>query len=74
MIDDKLICSDEPLQPWQRAELLRFFGFYARCKAILNFVRREAGANACEGWLDARSALARARPRDDLWRGPQIPF
>ena len=74
MIDDKLICSVEPLQDSQRAELLRFFHFYARCKAILNFIRRAPGRNACEGWLDARTALARARPRDDLWRGPRIRF
>jgi inorganic pyrophosphatase len=74
MIDDKLICSHEPLLPGQRSELLRFFRFYAKCKGVLNFVRRRPGRNACEGWLEARAALARARPRDDAWHGPKIGF
>jgi inorganic pyrophosphatase len=74
MVDDKLICSQEAPAPWMRAWLLRFFGFYAMCKGMLNFVRRRPGRNACEGWLEADSALARARLRDQSWRGPKIPF
>jgi len=31
MSDDKLICSAQPLQPSERQNVLRFFGFYARC-------------------------------------------
>jgi inorganic pyrophosphatase len=74
MIDDKLICSHVPLQPSQRRKLLRFFRFYATCKGLLNLLRRRPGQNACEGWLEAREALARARPRDANWRGPTVPY
>ncbi|MDH3319056.1 MAG: inorganic diphosphatase, partial [Betaproteobacteria bacterium] len=74
MSDDKLICSDRPLQPSDREKVLRFFGFYARCKAVLNFWRRRPGRNACEGWCEARFALSRARVRDDTWRGPPVEF
>ncbi|HKQ28200.1 MAG TPA: inorganic diphosphatase [Burkholderiales bacterium] len=74
LIDHKLICSHEPLQAWQRREVLRFFAFYASCKGFLNFVRRRPGRNACEGWLEVIEALACARPRDAAWRGPKIPY
>lgn len=74
MSDDKLICSAHPLAPGERRRVLRFFHFYARCKALLNLWRRRPGRNACEGWCDAREALARARPRHDAWRGPSVPF
>jgi inorganic pyrophosphatase len=74
MIDDKLICSHEPVEAAQRRRLLRFFSLYASCKGILNLLRRRPGRNACEGWLEAGEALARARPRDANWRGPTIPY
>jgi len=74
MSDDKLICSEVPLRPAQRHDLLRFFRFYARCKALLNLWRRRPGRNACEGWIEATQALARARPRGDDWRGPPVEF
>jgi len=74
MSDDKLICSRTPLRPQQRRAVLRFFRFYAWCKGLLNLWRRRPGRNACEGWCDASEAIARARPRDDTWRGPSIPF
>ncbi len=74
MSDDKLICSAQPITDRQRRRVLRFFRFYARCKALLNFVRRRPGRNACEGWCEASAALARARPRDDAWRGPPVPY
>jgi len=74
MSDDKLICSDRPLQPSERRGVLRFFRFYASCKALLNLWRRRPGRNACEGWCDASEAIARARPRDAAWRGPTIRF
>ena len=32
MTDDKLICSEYPLKPSERRQVLRFFHFYARCK------------------------------------------
>jgi inorganic pyrophosphatase len=74
LYDDKLICGREPLRPRDRALVLLFFHVYARCKALLNLWRRRPGRNACEGWCDASAALARARPRDDAWHGPPVPF
>jgi inorganic pyrophosphatase len=74
MSDDKLICSREPLSDAERRSVLRFFRFYAKCKALLNLLRRRPGRNACEGWCDAREAIARARPRGAAWRGPPVPF
>lgn len=74
MSDDKLICSDRPLERAQRRRVLRFFHFYARCKGLLNLWRRRPGRNACEGWCEASEAIARARPRDTAWRGPSIPY
>ena len=74
MSDDKLICSDQPLRPGQRRDVLRFFRFYARCKALLNLLRRRSGRNACEGWIEATQALARARPRGDDWTAPPVEF
>ncbi|MCL4800931.1 MAG: inorganic diphosphatase [Burkholderiales bacterium] len=74
MSDDKLICSARPLSDDQRRRVLRFFGFYAWCKGLLNLWRRRPGRNACDGWCAAREAIARARPRSDAWRGPPVPF
>lgn len=75
MYDDKLICCQSPLQPWKRFLVLQFFRFYAKCKWILNFLRGRPGRNACEGWCDAGSAIARAHPRKDTdWNGPLVPF
>jgi len=74
MTDDKLICSDRPLSERERRMVLRFFRFYARCKGLLNFVRRRPGRNACDGWLEPAQAIARAHPRDATWRGPPVQF
>jgi inorganic pyrophosphatase len=74
MMDDKLICSDEPVSAAQRRNVLRFFRFYALCKGLLNLWRRRPGRNACEGWCAAAQALARARPRDPLWQAPPVEF
>ena len=74
MTDDKLICSHEPLSPKQRRRVLRFFHFYAKCKGLLNLLRRRPGRNACDGWCDAKAAIARARVRDASWKGPPVPF
>ena len=74
MVDDKLVCSAHPLTSADRQRVLRFFGLYARCKALLNLVRRRPGRNACEGWIDADRALARARPREEGWTGPPVRF
>jgi len=74
MSDDKLICSREPLSGGERRRVLRFFRLYAKCKGLLNWLRRRPGRNACEGWCDAGEAIARAQPRDATWRGPPVPF
>ena len=74
LIDDKLICSAEPVTAHQREQVLRFFHFYARCKALLNALRGRPGRNACEGWIDAEHALARARAHPQDWRGPEVDF
>jgi inorganic pyrophosphatase len=74
MTDDKLVCADHAPDESARRRLLRFFAFYAKCKGLLNVWRRRPGRNACEGWCDARQALARARPRDESWQGPPIEF
>ncbi len=74
MTDDKLICSDHPLSRSERQKVLRFFHFYAKCKSLLNVLRRRQGRNACEGWCGAVLAISRARPRDDTWQGPTIDF
>jgi inorganic pyrophosphatase len=74
MSDDKLICSERPVNARERRMVLRFFRFYALCKGLLNVLRRRPGRNACDGWLEPAQAIARARPRDDAWRGPPVPF
>ena len=74
MTDDKLICSDRPLNSSERRKVLRFFQFYAACKGLLNVWRRRPGRNACEGWCAANQALARARPRGDTWQRPPVEF
>ena len=74
MTDDKLICSESPLSPNERRLILGFFHFYAKCKALLNLYRHRPGRNACDGWCDAHEAIARAKPRDDTWRGPPVSF
>lgn len=74
MADDKLVCSAAPPSAAERQGVLRFFRFYAKCKGLLNVWRRRPGRNACEGWISAAHALSRARPRDEGWRGPPVPF
>ena len=73
--DDKLICSAQPLRPLERRLVLLFFHFYAFCKRWLNRYRRLPGRTTCDGWCDARDAIARARPRTEVdWQGPDVPF
>src|SRR5574337_385191 len=74
MTDDKLICSRHPVSALEQQWVLRFFHFYARCKALLNWWRRRPGRNGCDGWCEASAALARARPRGGAWRGPPVAF
>jgi len=74
MTDHKLVCSDVPLDDQQRRAVLRFFQVYAVAKGLLNLVRGASGRNACDGWIEAREALASAKPRGTGWRGPIVPF
>ncbi|HMC16799.1 MAG TPA: inorganic diphosphatase [Albitalea sp.] len=74
MSDDKLVCSAHPPSPAECRAVLRFFHFYARCKALLNLWRRRPGRNACEGWCEASVAIARARPLPDGWTASPVPF
>jgi len=74
MSDEKLVCSDRPLTRAQRHRVLRFFKFYARCKALLNAWRGRPGRNGCDGWCTPEKALSLAMPRDPQWSGPPIPF
>jgi len=75
MYDDKIICSNRPIGLYQRCFVLIFFGFYAKCKGLFNFIRGCPGPNHCQGWFEARAAISRASPRKDVpWNGPVIPF
>ena len=74
MTDNKLICSDHRVTAAEQRMVLRFFRFYAMCKGLLNVWRRRPGRNACDGWCPVTHALARARPRDDSWRGSPVDF
>jgi inorganic pyrophosphatase len=74
MSDDKLVCSANRPSAVEIAAVLRFFSFYARCKALLNLWHRRPGRNACEGWCTVAFALARARPLTDGWAGSPVPF
>ena len=75
MSDDKLICSAHMPSAAARRALLRFFHFYAQCKALRNALKRRPGRNACEGWGDAAEAIARARPLGNVvWTGAHVPY
>ena len=74
MTDDKMICSAQPVTAAERESVLLFFERYARCKGWLNRWRRQRGRNASDGWCTAAEALARARPREEDWQGPPIPY
>lgn len=74
MADDKLVCSARPLTLKERRSVLQFFHFYAKCKGLLNFLRRRPGRNACEGWCAAGEAIARAAPRTEAWEGPRVGY
>jgi len=75
MYDDKLICGCHPVGEKQKRFVLAFFWVYAKCKSLLNLIRGQRGRNALEGWGDAKAAIARARPRDEVgWAGPEVRF
>ena len=72
--DDKLVCCAHRPSAAQIEAVLRFFRFYARCKALLNWWRRRAGRNGCDGWCEASVALARATPAQGGDVHPAVPF
>jgi len=72
--DDKLICSPEPPSPAEIDRVLRFFRFYARCKGLLNLLRRRPGRNAYDGLCTAEWALDRARPLPASWVRSPVPY
>jgi len=74
MSDDKLVCSERPVDARQRERVLQFFRVYARCKGMLNRWRGRPGRNACDGWRDAADAIARATPRTKSWQPPDVDF
>ena len=74
MYDDKLVCAHRPVTATERALILRFFHFYARCKALLNALRGEPGRARCEGWGDASAAILRAIPVEQCQRKPVIGY
>lgn len=74
MYDDKLICSQEPLTPTQKQNVLWFFHFYARCKGFLNVIRGQQGKSWCSGWGEAQTAIDRAKPITSCWKGPGISY
>jgi inorganic pyrophosphatase len=76
IFEDKIICGNRPISRHQRTIILLFFKLYAKCKGLLNFVRRCPGRNACAGWFEATTAINRAIPRnvENPWNGPVIPF
>ncbi len=74
MSDDKLVCSNQRPSDSECREVLRFFHFYAGCKALLNLWRRRPGRNGCDGWCDANAALARARPAPESWLASPVPY
>jgi len=74
MTDDKLICCSREPTAAELQNVHRFFRFYARCKALLNWYRGRPGRNACDGWDDAAAAIGRARLRGADWKPPAVPF
>ena len=74
LYDDKLVCAAAPPSAAQRRRVVAFFHVYAAAKRVLNLWRRRPGLTRCEGWSDAASAIARARPREADWRGPDVVF
>ncbi|MCB1930017.1 MAG: inorganic diphosphatase [Rhodocyclaceae bacterium] len=74
LVDHKLVCCEHRPSDAQMRFVLRFFHFYAACKAMLNLCRGQRGRNACDGWCSAQFAIDSARPRDDRWRGPTVEF
>ena len=64
-----------PSQPCLSAKMCcGFFVSMRSGKGLLNIWRNRPGRNASEGWCEATQALARARPRNDSWKGSPVEF
>jgi inorganic pyrophosphatase len=74
MYDDKLICSNHPITPRERRNVLLFFKLYAFSKGVLNILRGQRGRSRCEGWGEASAAIARAIPIGNVCHGPRIGY
>lgn len=74
LYDDKLICSAVPVTAAARHRVVRFFHAYNAAKRLLNLLRGLPRDGHCSGWGEAGDALARTRPRDASWHGPEVPF
>jgi inorganic pyrophosphatase len=75
MYDDKLVCSRQPLQWWDRQMVLFYMHIYGWFKRLLNCYRRRRGRTVCEGWRDAQRVIASARPcQDESSVQPSVPF
>lgn len=75
LYDDKLVCSRQPLTLWDRRMVLFYMHIYGWFKRLLNRYRRRRGRTVCEGWRDARRAIASARPcQDEASVQPSVPF
>lgn len=60
--EDKLVCSPYALSEDDQRKVLSFLRCYASCKSLLNAFRGRAGKVNVESWVDASTAIARARP------------
>jgi inorganic pyrophosphatase len=63
--DDKLICSENPIDPRQRKRILLFFKIHTACKRLLNLLRGYSGPTQCRGWIGAEEAILKASIRND---------
>jgi inorganic pyrophosphatase len=72
MMDDKLICSAQPIGAFKRVLILLFFRFFATCKGLINICRGRSGRNRCLGWIDATVALEEAGTRSDRPGPPSV--
>lgn len=58
VIDDKLICSMDPLTSRDRQRVDRFFRVYSVTKRALNLLRGRQGATSFEGWAEQEREIS----------------
>lgn len=74
LYDDKLVCGSSEPSSGARTRIVTFFHVYSAMKRFLNLLRGLPTDGRCTGWGNAGDALARSRPRDASWHGPEVPF